>query len=191
MNPGVTPLPRSSLPQILAAAALLSAALPAAAACPALLDQRLATLQGKPDDLCRYAGQVVLVVNTASYCGYTKQYEGLEALYQKYRGKGLVVLGFPSNDFGQQEPGTNQEVADFCERTFKVRFPMYEKSAVSGAAASPLYRSLAARTGEAPKWNFHKYVLDRKGEPVGSFSSKVTPEDPKLVEAVEKALAAR
>jgi glutathione peroxidase len=191
MIPGVTPLPRSSLPQILAAAALFSAALPAAAACPALLDQRLSTLQGKPDDLCRYEGQVVLVVNTASYCGYTKQYEGLEKLYQKYKGKGLVVLGFPSNDFGQQEPGSNQEVADFCERTFKVRFPMYEKSAVTGTAASPLYRSLAARTGEVPKWNFHKYVLDRKGEPVGSFNSKVAPEDPKLVETVEKALAAR
>ena len=191
MNPGVTLVPRPKLPHILAAAALFSAALPAAAACPALLDQRLSTLQGKPDDLCRYSGQVVLVVNTASYCGYTKQYEGLEALYQKYKGKGLVVLGFPSNDFGQQEPGTNQEVADFCERTFKVRFPMYEKSVVSGAEASPLYRSLAARTGEAPKWNFHKYVLDRKGEPVGSFNSKVTPDDPKLVQAVEKALAAR
>jgi len=191
MNPGVTLVPRPKLPHILAAAALFSAALPAAAACPALLDQRLSTLQGKPDDLCRYSGQVVLVVNTASYCGYTKQYEGLEALYQKYKGKGLVVLGFPSNDFGQQEPGTNQEVADFCERTFKVRFPMYAKSAVSGTAASPLYRSLAERTGEAPKWNFHKYVLDRKGEPVGSFNSKVTPDDPKLVQAVEKALAAR
>jgi glutathione peroxidase len=191
MNPGVTPLPRSSLPQLLVAAALFSAALPAAAACPALLDQRLSTLQGKAEDLCRYEGQVVVVVNTASYCGYTKQYEGLEKLYQKYKGKGLVVLGFPSNDFGQQEPGSNQEVADFCERTFKVRFPMYEKSAVSGTAASPLYRSLAARTGEAPKWNFHKYVLDRKGEPVGSFDSKVTPDDPKLVDAVEKALAAR
>jgi len=167
-------------------------AMPAdAAQCSSLLTHKVDNILGEKEDLCQYAGKVVLVVNTASYCGYTKQYEGLEALYQKYKGKGLVVLGFPSNDFGQQEPGTNQEVADFCERTFKVRFPMYEKSAVSGAAASPLYRSLAARTGEAPKWNFHKYVLDRKGEPVGSFSSKVTPEDPKLVEAVEKALAAR
>jgi glutathione peroxidase len=178
------------LRSLLAAFLLLAPGL-AAAACPALLDQKLNTLQGKPDNLCRYEGQVVLLVNTASYCGYTKQYEGLEALYQKYKGKGLVVLGFPSNDFGQQEPGTNQEVADFCERTFKVRFPMYEKSVVSGTAASPLYRGLAARTGEAPKWNFHKYVLDRKGEPVGSFNSKVAPEDPKLVDTVERALAAR
>ena len=163
----------------------------AAAACPALLDQKLNTLQGKPDDLCRHEGKVVLLVNTASYCGYTKQYEGLETLYQKYKGKGLVVLGFPSNDFGQQEPGSNAEVADFCERTFKVRFPMYEKSAVTGPAASPLYRSLAQRTGDTPKWNFHKYVLDRKGEPAGSFDSRVAPEDPKLVDAVERELAAR
>lgn len=184
-------MPRPNPLQILAAATLAAAALPAAAACPALLDQRLSTLQGKPDDLCRYQGQVVVVVNTASYCGYTPQYEGLERLYQKYKGKGLVVLGFPSNDFGQQEPGTNQEVADFCERTFKVRFPMYEKSVVAGAAANPLYKGLAAKTGEAPKWNFHKYVLDRKGEPVGSFNSKVAPEDPKLVDTVERALAAR
>ena len=174
-----------------ALATLLAAlALPAGSACPALLDQRLNTLQGKPDDLCRFGGQVVIVVNTASYCGYTPQYEGLEKLYQKYRGKGLVVLGFPSNDFGQQEPGTNKEVADFCERTFKVRFPMFEKTVVSGKDATTLYQGLAAKTGEAPKWNFHKYVLDRKGVPVASFSSKVAPEDPKLVDAVEKALAA-
>lgn len=169
----------------------LGCALPASAACPALLDQRLTTLQGKPDDLCRYAGQVVLVVNTASYCGYTPQYQGLEALYQKYKGRGLVVLGFPSNDFGKQEPGTNAEVADFCERTFKVRFPMYEKTVVAGSEASPLYKQLAARTGDAPKWNFHKYVVDRKGEPVASFSSKVEPGDPKVVEALEKALGER
>lgn len=171
--------------------ALCLAAPAAAAFCPELLDRKAITLQGTPDDLCRYAGQVVLVVNTASYCGYTPQYEGLEKLYQKYRGRGLVVLGFPSNDFGRQEPGSNREVAEFCERTFKVRFPMYEKSAVSGEAASPLYKALAARTGAAPKWNFHKYVLDRRGQPVASFDSRVEPGDPKLIDAVEKALAAR
>ena len=101
------------------------------------------------------------------------------------------VLGFPSNDFGKQEPGTNAEVADFCERTYKVRFPMYEKSVVTGTEATPLYKGLAAKTGEAPKWNFHKYVLNRKGEPVGSFNSRVKPDDPKLVETVENALAGR
>ncbi len=173
------------------AAALLFAALPAAAACPPLLDHRMATLKGEATDLCRYAGKVVLVVNTASYCGYTGQYEGLEALYQRYRERGLVVLGVPSNDFGAQEPGSNEQVADFCERTYKVRFPMLEKSAVSGPQAAPLYRGLAAKTGQAPRWNFHKYLLDRDGQAAGSFPSAVTPDDPRLVAAVEKALGPR
>jgi glutathione peroxidase len=169
---------------------LVFSALPAlaAAACPSTLDDRLNTLQGKPDDMCRHAGKVVLIVNTASYCGYTPQYQGLEALYEKYREKGLVVLGFPSNDFGKQEPGTNAEVADFCERTYKVQFPMYEKSVVSGAEASPLYKQLAQAGGGAPKWNFHKYLLGRDGAVVGSYPSKVKPDDPALTEALEKAL---
>jgi glutathione peroxidase len=173
-----------------ALAPLLLAAVPALAApsCPALLDHRLTTLQGKPDDLCRHAGQVVLIVNTASYCGYTSQYQGLEALYQKYRAKGFVVLGFPANDFGRQEPGTNAEVADFCERTFKVRFPMYEKSVVSGPDASPLYRQLARAAGDVPKWNFHKYLLGRDGKVVASYPSKVAPEDSELTRALERAL---
>ena len=173
------------------AAALLFAALPAAAACPPLLDHRMATLKGEATDLCQYAGKVVLVVNTASYCGYTGQYEGLEALYQRYRERGLVVLGVPSNDFGAQEPGSNEQVADFCERTYKVRFPMLEKSAVSGPQAAPLYQGLAAKTGQAPRWNFHKYLLDRDGQAAGSFPSAVTPADPRLVAAVEKALGPR
>ena len=169
---------------------LLLFALPtlASAACPTILDHRTSTLQGKPDDLCRHAGKVVLFVNTASYCGYTPQYEGLEALFQKYRDKGFVVLGFPANDFGKQEPGTNAEVADFCERTFKVKFPMYEKSVVSGAEASPLYRQLAAGGGGAPKWNFHKYLVGRDGTILAGYPSKVKPDDPALVEALEKAL---
>ena len=175
----------------------LSSAGPAAAQtaptrCPALLQHSFNRLQDdQPQPLCQYAGKVLLVVNTASYCGFTPQYEGLEKLYQTYQGKGLVVLGFPSNDFGKQEPGSNAEVADFCERTYKVRFPMYEKTVVTGPEASALYKSLAAKTGEAPKWNFHKYVLNRKGEPVGSFNSRVKPDDPKLVETVENALAGR
>lgn len=173
------------------AAALLFAALPAAAACPPLLDHRMATLKGEAADLCQYAGKVVLVVNTASYCGYTGQYQGLEALYQRYRERGLVVLGVPSNDFGAQEPGSNEQVAEFCERTYKVRFPMLEKSAVSGPQAAPLYRGLAAKTGQSPKWNFHKYLLDRDGQAAGSFPSAVTPDDARLVAAVEKALGPR
>lgn len=175
-----------------AVCALLAAiALPAAAACPPLLDQRLATLQGQPANLCQYEDKVLVVVNTASYCGYTSQYKGLEALYQKYRAQGLVVLGVPSNDFGSQEPGTAEQVADFCERTYKVRFPMLEKSVVSGREAIPLYRALAEKTGQPPKWNFHKYVVGRKGVPLEGFPSAVTPEDPKFVAAVEKALKAR
>lgn len=177
--------------RLLLAAGLAFCAFTARAACPTLLDHKLTTLQGKPDNLCRYTGQVVLVVNTASYCGYTKQYEGLEALYQQYKDRGLVVLGFPSNDFGKQEPGTNAEVADFCERTFKVRFPMYEKSVVTGKDANPIHRELAAKTGEAPKWNFHKYLVGRDGKAVGTYGSKVAPDDPKLVSAVESALQAR
>jgi len=174
------------------AACLLGAALPAAAgACPALLDYRMNSLKGDPVDLCQYAGKVVLVVNTASYCGYTGQYKGLESLYQKYKGRGLVVLGVPSNDFGAQEPGSNEQVADFCERTYQVRFPMLEKAAVSGAQAAPLYRSLAAKTGQAPRWNFHKYLLGRDGSAAGSFGSAVSPDDPALVAAVERALQAR
>lgn len=179
---------RPSLAAALALAA--TAALPAAAACPQLLDHRVASIRGEPVDLCRYAGQVVLVVNTASYCGYTEQYRGLESLYQRYRERGLVVLGVPSNDFGAQEPGSDAQVADFCERTYKVRFPMLSKAAVTGPGALPLYRQLAERTGLVPRWNFHKYLLGRDGVPAGSFPSAVAPEDPRLVSAVEKALAA-
>ena len=173
------------------AALLASLALPAAAACPPLLDQRMSTLKGEPANLCQYQDKVLVVVNTASYCGYTNQYKGLEALYQKYRGQGLVVLGVPSNDFGSQEPGSNEQVADFCERTFKVRFPMLEKSVVSGKDAIPLYKALSEKTGQSPRWNFHKYVVGRQGEPLEAFPSAVAPEDPKFVAAVEKALKAR
>ena len=160
-----------------------------AAACPPLLDHRMESIRGEPADLCQYAGKVVLVVNTASYCGYTGQYEGLEALHQKYRDRGLVVLGVPSNDFGAQEPGSNAQVADFCERTYKVRFPMLAKTVVSGSDAAALYRDLAAATGQAPRWNFHKYLLGRDGKALASFPSAVTPQDARVVEAVEKALA--
>jgi glutathione peroxidase len=165
------------------------AAAPAAASCPAILKQSFNRLQDEaPQDLCQYAGKVILVVNTASYCGYTKQYEGLEALYGKYSGKGLVVLGFPSNDFGKQEPGSAKEIADLCYNTYGVKFPMFAKTVVSGTAANPFYASLIKATGKTPAWNFHKYLIDRNGKVVESFPSKVTPEDKQLVGAVEKAL---
>ena len=169
-------------------AAPAAAAAPAAS-CPAILKQSFNRLQDEaPQDLCQYAGKVILVVNTASYCGYTKQYEGLEALYGKYGSKGLVVLGFPSNDFGKQEPGSAKEIADLCYNTYGVKFPMFAKTVVSGTAANPLYASLIKATGKTPAWNFHKYLIDRNGKVVDSFPSKVTPEDKQLVGAVEKAL---
>lgn len=169
-----------------------SAAAQAATACPALLRHTLPRLQDeKPVDLCAWAGQVVLVVNTASYCGFTSQYKSLEALYEKHRTRGLVVLGFPSNDFGAQEPGSNSDIAAFCDNTFGVRFPMFAKSGVStrgGATPNPLYAQLATRTGQAPKWNFHKYLIARDGTRVSSFASAVEPNDPKFIQEMEKLL---
>ncbi|WP_317204728.1 glutathione peroxidase [Janthinobacterium sp.] len=179
------------LAQLFIVSSLLAAA-PAFAdsvACPALLKQTFNRLQDEaPQDLCQYAGKVVLVVNTASYCGYTNQYEGLEALYAKYASKGLVVLGFPSNDFGKQEPGSSKEIADFCYNTYGVKFPMFAKSVVSGPTPNPLYVNLIKLTGKTPAWNFHKYLIDRNGKVLESFPSKVAPDDKKLVGALEKAL---
>lgn len=173
-----------------AAPALAQQAAPAAvASCPAILKQNFKRLQDEaPQDLCQYAGKVVLVVNTASFCGYTKQYEGLEKLYAKYAPRGLVILGFPSNDFGKQEPGTAKEIADLCFNTYGVKFPMFAKSAVIGEQANPLHAQLTKATGQAPKWNFTKYLIDRQGNVVEHFPSKVTPEDPALVAKVEAAL---
>ena len=157
--------------------------------CPALLKHTFNRLQDEaPQNLCQYAGKVVLVVNTASYCGYTKQYEGLEKLYAKYGAKGLVVLGFPSNDFGKQEPGSSKEIADFCFNTYGVKFPMFSKSVVTGAGANPLHLQLAKATGKEPKWNFTKYLIDRKGNVIEHYPSKVTPEDKALVDKIEQAL---
>jgi glutathione peroxidase len=157
--------------------------------CPSILNQHFNRLQDEaPQDLCKYAGQVVLVVNTASYCGFTSQYEGLEALHAKYSGKGLVVLGFPSNDFGGQEPGDSKQIADFCYNTYGVKFPMFSKSSVAGKNANPLHASLAKITGTTPKWNFYKYLIDRKGQVIASYSSLVTPDDKKFVGDIEKAL---
>lgn len=161
----------------------------AASSCPAILQHSFNRLQDEaPQKLCQYAGKVLLVVNTASYCGFTGQYEGLEALHARYQTRGLVVLGFPSNDFGQQEPGSSKEIADFCFNTYGVKFPMFSKSVVRGPQASPLYSALAKATGQSPQWNFHKYLIDRNGRVVGSFASKVEPGSPSLVAAIEKAL---
>ena len=185
---------KATLVIFLSVSALINATSAAAAArgsCPAILDHRFSSLQGKPQDLCQYRGKVVLVVNTASYCGYTEQYKGLQALYDKYQKQGLVVLGFPANDFGKQEPGTNAEVADFCERTFKVRFPMIEKTSVLVGQANPVHEALFKATGDRPKWNFHKYLVARDGTKVRSFSSKVAPDSDAFVSEVEALLAGK
>ena len=163
-----------------------------AAACPALLNHSFPRLQDeKPQNLCQYAGKVVLVVNTASKCGFTPQYEGLEALHGKYGPQGLVVLGFPSGDFGGQELSNSKEIADFCFNTYGVKFPMFAKSSVKGASANPMFVQLAQSTGKAPGWNFHKYLIGRDGKPLGSYDSKVLPTGAPMVAQIEKALAAR
>jgi glutathione peroxidase len=158
--------------------------------CPALLNQNFKRLQDDaPQNLCQYAGKVVLVVNSASKCGYTPQYEGLEALHAKYNPRGLVVLGFPSNDFGGQEPGDSKQIADFCFNTYGVKFPMFAKTSVKGEQANPLHAQLAKITGVAPKWNFHKYLIGRDGRVLANYSSKTTPDDKQFVADIEKALA--
>lgn len=188
-------MPRTALVRSLLSAALALLASGAHAACPALLDRSLPRLQDeKPQDLCQYEGKVLLVVNTASYCGFTPQYKSLEALYAKYRDRGLVVLGFPSNDFGAQEPGAAGEIAALCENTFGVKFPMFAKSRVApraGADRNPLFADLQRRSGQAPGWNFHKYLVARDGQTVASLPSDTDPMDRSVVVAVEKLLDAK
>ena len=157
--------------------------------CPALLNHTFARLQDEaPQPLCQYRGRVLLVVNTASYCGFTQQYEGLEKLHAQYASRGVTVLGFPSADFGNQEKASNKDIADFCFNTYGVKFPMFAKSSVSGPAANPFFAELARATGQPPKWNFHKYLIDRDGKVAAAFPSAVTPLDPRITGAIEKLL---
>ncbi len=151
-------------------------------------DLSMKRLDGKDESLGAYAGKVVLVVNTASECGYTPQYAGLEALHKELSGKGLVVLGFPSNDFGAQEPGSASDIRAFCEKNYGVSFPMFEKVVTKGGDASPLYQRLGAAAGE-PKWNFHKYLVNKKGEIVKGYPSNVAPDDKGLRADIDAALA--
>lgn len=157
--------------------------------CPATLDFTLRPLAGKAQkSLCeQFAGKVLLVVNTASQCGFTPQYAGLEALYDRYQDQGFTVLGFPSNDFAQ-EPGDETEIQSFCQLNYGVEFPMFEKLQVQGEQAHPFYKGLAAAGGGYPQWNFHKYLLDRQGNVVASFPTRTRPDDPQLVSAIEKLL---
>lgn len=187
-------LARSIYAFIAAVLAALAFATPSSAAespCPALLDHKFANLLDQPVSLCQFSGKVLLVVNTASECGYTPQYEGLEKLYRRYRDKGLVVLGFPANDFGGQEPGSNNEIAQFCKLNYGVTFPMFAKTSVVGANANSFYRALATRTGKPPQWNFHKYLLDKAAQPVAVFESAVEPEDTRVTAQIDKLLAPR
>lgn len=161
-----------------------------ALACPALLDHSYRPLAGKePVSLCGlFEGKVLLVVNTASKCGFTPQYEGLEALHARLEPRGFSVVGFPSNDFLGQEPGNEDDIKEFCTLTYGVKFPMFEKVSVIGGNRTAIYRQLVADSGEEPGWNFHKYLVDRDGKVVASFGSRTTPDDAALVAAIEALL---
>jgi len=153
-----------------------------------LYDLTAKTITGADQPLAEYRGKVALVVNVASECGFTPQYQGLEQLFERYQGKGLVVLGFPSNEFGGQEPGSEAEIAEFCTTKFGVKFPMFAKVATKGSAQSPIYQELTAKHGE-PKWNFHKYLVGKDGSVRGAFTSNVKPDAPELLAAIDSALA--
>jgi glutathione peroxidase len=179
------------LKSIICGATLLLASVGAQAA-EGLLDHTFRPLAGKtPVNLrASYGGDVLLVVNTASKCGFTPQFEGLEALHARYKDQGFAVLGFPSGDFKAQEFEDEKQIREFCTLTYGVKFPMFEKVHVIGDESTPLYRELAAASGQAPKWNFHKYLIGRDGKLIADFGSKVTPDDKALVAAIESALKA-
>jgi glutathione peroxidase len=159
-------------------------------ACPAALNFKFPRLQDEASqDLCQYRGKVVMVVNTASYCGFTPQYEALEKIYSQYSARGFVIIGFPSNDFGSQEPGSNKEIAEFCKNTYDVKFPMVAKSVVSGPDANPMFKLLVDKTKTTPKWNFYKYLIDRDGNVVEAYSSLVKPDSKTITSQIEKLLS--
>ena len=179
--------------RILLAASFATAAAFGADSRP-LSDIPLKDIDGKPASLKDYSGKVLLLVNVASHCGNTPQYAGLESLYEKYKDKGLVVLGFPCNDFGAQEPGTNAEVKTFCTTKYKVTFPMFDKLHVKGKEQHPLYAALTGKDGTFPgdvKWNFGKFLVGRDGKPLQRIEPGTKPEDPKVVKAIEAALATK
>jgi len=159
-----------------------------------IYDIPLKDIHGNATSLNAYKGQVLLVVNVASKCGFTPQYKGLEAIYEKYKDKGLVVLGFPCNQFGSQEPGTNEQIQQFCTATYNVTFPLFDKLDVNGANRHPLYVALAGDKSPFPgniTWNFNKFLIGRDGTIIKRFDSKATPESPEVVQAIEAALAAK
>jgi glutathione peroxidase len=165
-----------------------------AATAQSLYDIKLKDIDGKDTTLAAYKGKPVLIVNVASKCGYTKQYAGLETIYEKYKAQGFAVLGFPCNQFGGQEPGTNEEIKEFCSSKFNVTFPLFDKIDVNGANRHPLYAALAGSTSPFPgdiKWNFNKFLVGKDGKILNRFDSKVTPESEELTKAIETALAAK
>jgi len=175
-------------------AALVMIALTAMAEEPKLYAIPLKDIDGKDGSLKAYAGKAVLAVNVASKCGYTRQYAGLEALWRKYKDQGLVVVGFPCNDFGSQEPGTTEEIKQFCSTKFDVTFPLFEKLHVKGSEQHPLYAALTGSESPTPgpvKWNFGKFLIGRDGKILARFDSKVEPDSEELTKAVEAALAAK
>ncbi len=158
-----------------------------------VMDFSLNSIDGQPAPLSQYKGKVIMIVNVASKCGYTPQYAGLEALYEKYKSQGFVILGFPANNFGAQEPGTNEEIKTFCSRTYNVTFPMYAKISVKGEDKHPLYQFLTDKqanpaTGGEIQWNFTKFLVGKDGNVAARFESAVTPESPQVGAAIEKAL---
>ncbi len=175
----------------LMAGAVMGVALVAAAPLGSAFEVTTKTIDGKPMPWAQFKGKVLLVVNTASFCGYTPQYEGLQALQDRYGAKGFTVIGVPSGDFGDQEYESGKEIADFCEATYRVKFPMTEKAVVKGASATPFYRWAASTLGadKAPAWNFHKYLVGRDGKLIAAYPSKVTPQSAELVGAINSAIA--
>ncbi|MEY6432203.1 glutathione peroxidase [Thioalkalicoccus limnaeus] len=175
---------------VLSLAAMATAASAETRPCAPLLDHEMRRLASDETvHLCdAYQGQVILIVNTASRCGFTPQYEGLEALYRAYRDRGLVVLGFPSNDFMNQEPGTEEEISEFCRLTYSIEFPMFEKVQVRKGEAHPLFQRLAEAGAAYPKWNFYKYLIDREGRLVEHYSSMIAPDSKRVTAAIERLL---
>jgi glutathione peroxidase len=163
---------------------LLGATSMANAACNELYNHELTTLQGEKIKLCDHQDKVILVVNTASKCGFTPQFDALEGLYSKYKDKGLLVLGFPSNDF-RQEPGNDKQIGDFCKLTYAVKFPMMSKSSVTGSNANPLYKQLLAKTGDAPQWNFYKYLILPGGKQVYAYGSMTQPDSAEILNKIK------
>ncbi len=184
----------SAMKMILITSAVLSLTLTSVRAVDSIYEIPLKDIDAKSTSLKPYTGKVLLVVNVASKCGYTPQYSALEALYEKYKDKGLTVLGFPCNQFGGQEPGTNEEIKKFCTSHYEVTFPLFDKIEVNGTGRHPLYTTLTGKDSPGPgdiKWNFTKFLVGRDGKILQRFESKVKPDSPEMVQAIEAALAAK